>query len=221
MWIEPKNEDAGGTEKAATKRGERLTLRCLGFTLGLERAEAERLAALAPWPDTQAMPDTASAWWLLHYPDRDPVQLVSHPPATLAQILKQHPEALAAEPFAWPHPEPGPALDADRRCWPHTSAMNAQEIDTFTARLGRFTDKGMSHAEAEALADKLVRRDREADDRRHCVECAHLQSAGRWRCGNWRQAEVARDGLARKLAQSLQRCPGFKLALVLIRSSPR
>ncbi len=199
------------------------------------QAEAERLAALQPGAQPQARngadpdpdPDPAahitSACWLLHYPDRDPVQLVSHPPASLAQILQQHPEALAAEPLAALHPAPGLALDADRSCWPHSSAMNAQEIDTFTARLGRFTDKGMGYDEAEALADpagpagladKLVLRDREADDRRLCLECRHLHGwPGRWRCGNWQQAGMARDGLARDLVLMLQRCNGYHPAL--------
>jgi len=49
---------------------------------------------------------TTSAWWLLHYADRDPVQMVSCPPATLAQVLKHRPDVLAAEPISEPHPEP-------------------------------------------------------------------------------------------------------------------
>jgi len=182
--------------------------------------QAQRLAAVQPrpspptrqeWPQTQADTDTAttSAWWLLHYPDRDPVQLVSHPPATLAQILQQHPEALAAEPMSEPHPVPALSIEADRSCWPHSSAMNSHEIDTFTARLERFTDKGMAYDQAEALTDKLVLRDRERDCRRLCLECRHLQGVGRWRCGNWQQSDMAREGLARDLALLLQRCKGF------------
>lgn len=55
-----------------------------------------------------------------------------------------------------------PPPDPDRHCWPHTTAMNTGEIDTFTRRLARFTDKGMGLDEAERLADKLVMRDRQA-----------------------------------------------------------
>jgi hypothetical protein len=106
-------------------------------------------------------------------------------------------------------PAPAPASDFDRWCWPHSQAMNTGEIDTFTARLARFTDKGVSHDDAELLADKLVQRDREGDDRRLCLECAHLQGFGRWRCGNWQAADVAHDGLARDLVLILQRCGGF------------
>ena len=52
-------------------------------------------------------------------------------------------------------PNPAPATDPDRWCWPHSPAMNTTEVDTFTARLARFTDKGVSYDEAERLADAL------------------------------------------------------------------
>lgn len=102
-----------------------------------------------------------------------------------------------------------PAADPDRWCWPHSTAMNGQEIDTFTARLASFTNKGLSLADAERTADRLVIRDREGDDRALCLECTHLQgAAGRWRCGNWQAADVARERLAPELVAMLQRCPG-------------
>ena len=180
--------------------------------VALLRQQAEPAPPAQP---TRAIEDTntTSAWWLLHYPDREPVQLVSHPPATLAQMLQQHLEALAAEPMSEPSPAPHLTAEADRSCWPHSSAMNSVEIGTFMARLARFTDKGMDYDQAEALADKLVQRDREGDDRRHCLECRHLQGAGRWRCGNWHRAGVARDGLARDLVLMLQRCDGYHPAM--------
>lgn len=42
---------------------------------------------------------TASRWWLIHYPDRDPVEVACCPEATHADILERHPDAVAAEPF--------------------------------------------------------------------------------------------------------------------------
>ena len=105
--------------------------------------------------------------------------------------------------------------DPDRWCWPHSIAMTGAEIDTFTERLVRFTDKGVIHADAEQLADKLVTRDRESDDRRLCLECLHLSghAAGSWGCRNWQRAEVAntsRDArLPDELVRTLQRCDGF------------
>ena len=109
-----------------------------------------------------------------------------------------------------------PAADPDRWCWPHSEAITGAEIDTFTARLARFTNKGLGLDDAAALADKLVMRDRESDDRRLCVECFHLsgQSGKAWDCRNWQRAGVAlraRDAqLSAALVWQLQRCDGFK-----------
>ena len=108
------------------------------------------------------------------------------------------------------------APDPDRWCWPLSEAMNTAEIDTFMARLARFTDKGLSLDMAEALADKLVKRDREKDDRRLCLECVHLagHAAGMWGCRNWRKAGVATNARDAQLSAALvnqpQRCDGFK-----------
>ena len=93
--------------------------------------------------------------------------------------------------------------------------MNGTEIDTFTARLVRFTDKGLTLDDGETLADKLMTRDRESDDRRLCLECFHLsgQSGKAWHCRNWQRAGVAlraRDAqLSAALVIQLQRCDGF------------
>ena len=91
-----------------------------------------------------------------------------------------------------------PASDPDRWAWPHSSAMNGTEIDTFTARLARFTEQGLILADAEWLAGKLVTRDRDVDDRRLCLECCHARP-GR-RC----------DKNAIFLLEQLQRCDHFK-----------
>lgn len=102
---------------------------------------------------------------------------------------------------------PEPALDPNRWCWPHSTAMNSAEIDLFLSRLARFTDKGLSYGDAERMVEKLVIRDREGDDRRLCLECSHLQ--GSWRCGNHVRAGVGRD-LPFELVLMLQRCPGLQ-----------
>ena len=49
---------------------------------------------------------TASRWWLIHYPDREPVQVASFPPVTHAELLEHHPEAIAAEPINQAAPKP-------------------------------------------------------------------------------------------------------------------
>lgn len=99
---------------------------------------------------------------------------------------------------------PGPAHD--RWCWPFSSAMNGPELGRFTARLARFTDNGLPLADAEALAEKLVIRDREGDDRRLCLECANLCSR---RCSAWRRAAVGGPALPTALLALPQRCAAF------------
>ena len=44
-------------------------------------------------------PATASHWWLIHYPDRNPLEVASYPKATHTEMLEQYPDAIAAEPF--------------------------------------------------------------------------------------------------------------------------
>jgi hypothetical protein len=58
-------------------------------------ARFQKITPLARPADDAA---TASRWWLLHYPDREPVEVAFFPPATHAEILERHPEAIAAEP---------------------------------------------------------------------------------------------------------------------------
>ena len=41
----------------------------------------------------------ASRWWLIRYPDRNPLEVACCPEATHAYILERHPDAVAAEPF--------------------------------------------------------------------------------------------------------------------------
>ena len=130
-----------------------------------------------------------------------PTEAVSAKPEQLSSVLAVPSPALSENPDRW--------------CWPHSSAMNGAEINTFTVRLHNFTDKGLSRDDGETLADKLVLRDRDLDDRRICLECKHLagHGAGLWRCGNWQSAGIAsraRDAqLAADLVLQLQRCDGF------------
>ena len=55
--------------------------------------------------------------------------------------------------------------------------MDDDERTIFLARADQFTRMG--RVDAEALAEKLTRRDRERDDRRLCLECTWLGDSGR------------------------------------------
>lgn len=72
---------------------------------GYQRKPAPVKACTPDTPDTPKNINvcgdtaTASVWWLLHYRDRNPLEIALTPPATHAQVLAWHPEAVAAIPI--------------------------------------------------------------------------------------------------------------------------
>lgn len=107
-----------------------------------------------------------------------------------------------------------PVSSFDRWCWPNSPMWNQREIDTFLARQALFTDKGICLDDADNFGEKLVKRDRENDDRMLCLECKHLHGYGRrWRCGNWKCADMPPEALAHDFVTQLQRCIGFDAAI--------
>jgi hypothetical protein len=104
---------------------------------------------------------------------------------------------------------------SDLWCYPNSSAMNTDEIAIFQARVSRYKSCGLDAEKSEALADKLLIRDREqgADDRISCLECRHLVNVNGWYCKNWQQSKVCireRDAyIGTDWVMLLQRCDGF------------
>lgn len=108
-----------------------------------------------------------------------------------------------------------PASDASKSLgtWSSGTAWNAAEIETFERRLALFTDRGLTLTDAEALAERLLARDRDGDERTLCIECAHYRHG---RCVNWKAAGFVKSRDADALgdyASTLQRCPGFTPAI--------
>jgi hypothetical protein len=73
--------------------------------------------------------ESVASWgWLLHFADRESLEVYCHPDATHAAILERYPDALAAEPIPergapayvveWPG-EVGVSALPDRERWPH------------------------------------------------------------------------------------------------------
>ena len=164
---------------------------------------------VAPVPEL--LPKTTVPAPDLRKPESDHGRVTLAPGTTAATAEKFRAASLALDDDISAN---GQTTDPDRWCWPHSSAMNERELDTFTLRLETFTSKGLRLHEAEAQADVLVQRDRAADDRRLCLECIHLHgSTGRRRCGNGVVADIglrAADALLPSdLTRQLQRCAGF------------
>lgn len=119
------------------------------------------------------------------------------------------PSTVAENSFHWGSLTP----DLDRHCWPYSVAMNTGEIDQFVKRRQVFLAKGLDEVTADELANKLVVRDRDGDDRRVCFECSHLKGFTYLRCNNWKHAGIAKtsDGafVHKGFGTLLQRCDGF------------
>ena len=75
-------------------------------------------------------------------------------------------------------------------------AWTDAEITAFDMRVAR--SAWLGYSDAKGRAERLLHRDREADDRRLCVECQHAGPG--WRCAK-------REAF---LLDQLQRCPMFK-----------
>lgn len=103
------------------------------------------------------------------------------------------------------------ACDPDLHAWPHTSAMNTSEITAFNGRYHLFVERGLAKQLAEELADALVTRDRQRDDRRLCLECSHLRGSDRsWSCCHGHLAGLGTSHIPGEQVVQLQRCNGFK-----------
>ena len=85
-------------------------------------------------------------------------------------------------------------------------AWTDADIARFMDRRARLMGWGWPEAEAEKLADRLVQRDRDTDDRVSCTDCQHYRPG---RCGNHRRAGLHAPDVGRDLASLLQRCPGW------------
>ena len=86
-------------------------------------------------------------------------------------------------------------------------AWTDADIAHFADRRARLLRWGWPEADAEKLAERLVKRDREHDDRVSCTDCRHYRPG---RCGNHPRAGLTVAEVGRDLAAMLQRCTGFR-----------
>lgn len=117
-------------------------------------------------------------------------------------------------------PEPGPR--SKETCGSSQDSQNSQgcplqcataegwsdaDIARFIDRRARLMRWGWVEIEAEKLAERLVKRDREHGDRVSCADCGHCRPG---HCGNHKAALLHSPELSRDLAAMLQRCSGFE-----------
>jgi len=152
---------------------------------------------------------TASRWWLIHYPNRDPVEVACCPEATHAEVLELHPDAIAAEPFTPTIRQPSAPMTAEEetalRAWlelieecdPATIAevisqcqKDAETRDYFTGRAGA----------------ELPKPDPFPDDRRTCDQCANLIAR---RCQAAQRGEIVASRNYEPIRDFPRRCEGY------------
>lgn len=95
-------------------------------------------------------------------------------------------------------------------------ALDLAAVAWTNADIGRFSDRrarllrwGWAEPEAEELAERLVKRDREHGERMSCTDCRYYRPG---RCGAHSTAGLQSPEVGRDLAEMLQRCPGFMAA---------
>ncbi len=121
---------------------------------------------------------TASGWWLIHYPDRDPVEVACCPEATHAEILERHPDAIAAEPFTPTIRQPSAPMTASEEA--AIRAWLALIEETEPATIGEVIGQCQRDADARdyftrRAAAELSKPGAFPDDRRTCSQCANLR----------------------------------------------
>lgn len=152
---------------------------------------------------------TASRWWLIHYPDRDPVEVTYCPEATHADILERHPDAVAAEPFTPPQRKPSAPLSAGEEAVIRAWLALIEETDTAT--VAAVIDQSQRDAEARAYFLRrahaaLPKAPRGTSDLRRCTDCRNL--SGR-RCQAARRGEIAASRDYEPVLDLLRRCEGY------------
>ncbi len=158
--------------------------------------------------------DTASTsrWWLIHYLDRDPVEVACCPEATHAEILESHPDAIAAEPFTPTIRQPKAPLTASDEMAIRAWLALIQETDLAT--IAEVIGQCQRDADARdyfigrAAADNLQknRGNTADDDRRTCEQCANL--IGR-RCQAAKRGEIVASRNYEPIRDLPRRCEGY------------
>lgn len=105
--------------KLRKAREERLATAIPAISATQPKGQATTVARIATVavanPTDGKTADAVTSWgWLLHFADREPLEVYCNPDATHAGILERYPDALAAEPI----PERITPTDAEAVAWP-------------------------------------------------------------------------------------------------------
>lgn len=155
---------------------------------------------------------TASRWWLIHYPDRDPLEVACCPEANHAEILERYPDAVAAEPFTPTIRQPSAPLTACEetaiRAW--LALIEETDPATIAEVIGRCErDADARDYFTGRAADNLQKNWADAafdDDRRTCDQCANLIAR---RCQAAKRGEIVASRNFEPIPDLPRRCEGY------------
>lgn len=154
---------------------------------------------------------TASRWWLIHYPDRDPVEVACCPEATHAKILEWYPDAIAAEPFTPSIRQPSAPLTVSEETAIRAWLVLIKETDpaTIAEVIGQCQRDADARDYFTGRAAVLPKPDPFPDDRRTCRQCLNLRGRACGIAKPERGALVVANLGYRPQADTLQRCAGY------------
>jgi len=172
-------------------------------------------------PPAKVSPDdtaTASRWWLIHYPDRDPLEVTCCPEATHADILERYPDAIAAEPFTPTIRQPSAPLTASEEAailaW--LALIEETDLATIAEVIGQCQRDANARAYfagrtiSETQDELPVGRNRlDTDDRRTCRQCLNLRGRVCSIAKPERGALVVANQGYQPAPDTLQRCAGY------------
>lgn len=92
---------------------------------------------------------------------------------------------------------------------PVTVALTDPDVARLTYVCARMVRWRWTEGEAESVAERLLKRDREQDNRVSCVECRHYRPG---RCGRFRRAGLSASDVGHDFAGLLQHCPAYQAA---------
>jgi hypothetical protein len=151
----------------------------------------------------------SSSWWLLHYPDHDPVEVSCCPEATRAEILERHPDAVAAEPFTPTIRQASAPMTACEET--AIRAWLALVEETAPATIAEVIGQCQRDADARdyftrRAAAELPKPDAFPDDRRTCDQCANLIAR---RCQAAKRGEIVAGRNYEPISDLPRRCEGY------------
>ena len=156
---------------------------------------------------------TASRWWLIHYPDLDPLEVACCPEATHAEVLEIYPDAVAAEPFTPSIRQPSAPLTAEEETAILEWLALIKETDpaTITEVIGQCQRDAdaRDYFTRRAAADNLQKiggNPVDDDDRRTCSQCANLIFK---RCQAAKRGEIVASRNYEPIPDLPRRCEGY------------